>query len=268
MKTTLERDTTVRCADVVDKAGKERLYLIDGIRGAVIISMILYHACWDAVYLLGFEWKWFDSAFGYIWQQSICMSFIMISGYCINLSERPLRRGIIVFAAGIAVTAVTFLVIPEERIIFGVLTFIGCAMICFSGVKKTADRLESLPMLIISVLLFVFTKPVNYGCIGLMDKGLIELPEQLYHGWAATFLGFTPKEFFSSDYFSFFPWIFLFSAGFFIGRLTVGRVSDKRIMKLKIPFLSTAGRYSLYIYLAHQPVLYLAVLIIEYFRSI
>ncbi|MBQ9644441.1 MAG: DUF1624 domain-containing protein, partial [Lachnospiraceae bacterium] len=37
-----------------------RYHLLDGIRGITLISMILYHAAWDAVYLLGADWPWYQ----------------------------------------------------------------------------------------------------------------------------------------------------------------------------------------------------------------
>ena len=63
------------------KSGSERLALLDSLRGLTLISMILYHACWDAVYLLGANWPWYGSRAAYIWQQSICWTFIMLSGF-------------------------------------------------------------------------------------------------------------------------------------------------------------------------------------------
>ena len=58
----------------------------------------------------------------YIWQQSICWTFILLSGFCIPFSRRLLRRGLEVFGAGALVMLVTNLVLPEDRVIFGVLT--------------------------------------------------------------------------------------------------------------------------------------------------
>ena len=51
---------------------RRRLHLIDGIRGLTMISMILYHTAWDAVYLLDYPWRWYRSSGAFLWQQSIC----------------------------------------------------------------------------------------------------------------------------------------------------------------------------------------------------
>ena len=89
------------------KKASGRLALLDSLRGLTLISMILFHACWDAVYLLGANWPWYGSRAAYIWQQSICWTFIMLSGFCIPFSSKLLRRGLEVFGAGALVMAVT-----------------------------------------------------------------------------------------------------------------------------------------------------------------
>ncbi|MDE7404312.1 MAG: DUF1624 domain-containing protein, partial [Lachnospiraceae bacterium] len=65
-----------------------RYGVLDGIRGFVVISMILYHACWDLVYIFGKDWSWYRGRGAYIWQQSICWSFILLSGFCWSLGKK------------------------------------------------------------------------------------------------------------------------------------------------------------------------------------
>ena len=124
------------------KSGSGRLALLDSLRGLTLISMILFHACWDAVYLLGVNWPWYGSRAAYIWQQSICWTFIFLSGFCIPFSSKLLRRGLEVFGAGALVMAVTCLLLPEDRVVFGVLTLIGSCMLGQSGFRRTdSDRI-------------------------------------------------------------------------------------------------------------------------------
>ena len=123
----------------MEKSGKGRLALLDTLRGLTLISMILYHACWDAVFMLGEDWPWYGSRAGYIWQQSICWTFILLSGFCVPLSKRLLRRGLVVFGAGALVMLVTNIVLPEDRVIFGVLTLIGSCMLLMVPLRKWLD---------------------------------------------------------------------------------------------------------------------------------
>ncbi|MBO6265369.1 MAG: DUF1624 domain-containing protein [Acidaminococcaceae bacterium] len=36
-----------------------RYQLLDTLRGFSLVSMILFHACWDLVYLFGYDWPWY-----------------------------------------------------------------------------------------------------------------------------------------------------------------------------------------------------------------
>ena len=127
------------------KNENNRLALLDSLRGITLISMILYHACWDAVYILGMDWPWYRSRAGFVWQQSICWTFILLSGFCVPFSKRLLRRGLEVFSAGALVMLVTNLVLPEDRVIFGVLTLIGSCMLMMVPVRKAAETSATIP---------------------------------------------------------------------------------------------------------------------------
>lgn len=272
------------------KSGSERLALLDSLRGLTLISMILYHACWDAVYLLGANWPWYGSRAAYIWQQSICWTFIMLSGFCIPFSSKLLRRGLEVFGAGALVMAVTCLLLPEDRVVFGVLTLIGSCMLLMIPLRKilggdsraeaTADRTavrkasgvnRAAILFIVFAILFILFKDVNYGEIGTgmlhriipaILKLTIRIPEALYANLATAYLGFPPADFYSTDYFSLLPWSFLYLCGYELHWiLKAAGVLDAPILKKEIRPLAFMGRNSLVIYLLHQPVLYLFVLL-------
>ena len=40
----------------------------DTLRGLTLVSMIVYHACWDLVYLYRLDWDWHRSFWAYAWQ--------------------------------------------------------------------------------------------------------------------------------------------------------------------------------------------------------
>ena len=91
-----------------------RYRLLDELRGLDLISMMLYHGMWDVVFLFGVAQKWYTGRPGFVWQQSICWVFILLSGFCLPLGHHPFRRGAVVFGAGAMVTAVTLLFLPED----------------------------------------------------------------------------------------------------------------------------------------------------------
>ena len=81
------------------------------------------------MFLFGIWMDWYAGMPGRLWQQTICWVFILLSGFCAPFGRHMLRRGVTVFAAGALVTAVTLVFMPGERVIFGVLTFLGTAML-------------------------------------------------------------------------------------------------------------------------------------------
>ena len=64
------------------KSSSSRYALLDELRGLDLISMMLYHGMWDAVYLFGVVVPWYSAGQGRLWQQSICWVFILLSGFC------------------------------------------------------------------------------------------------------------------------------------------------------------------------------------------
>lgn len=111
------------------KAPAGRYALLDELRGLDLVSMMLYHACWDLVFLFDVNMRWYAGTPGRLWQQTICWVFILLSGFCAPFGRYMLRRGTVVFGAGAVVTLATLVFMPEGRVIFGVLTFLGAAML-------------------------------------------------------------------------------------------------------------------------------------------
>ena len=116
-----------------------RLETLDLVRGLTLVSMILYHWMWDFLYLSDTGSRmtalkdWYRGPGGFFWQQSICWTFILLSGFCVPFSRRIFRRGLEVTAAGLVVSAVTVFLMYDERVLCGVLSFLGAAMI-LSGI--------------------------------------------------------------------------------------------------------------------------------------
>lgn len=122
---------------------KERYVLLDSIRGITLLSMILYHGMFDLVEIYGLHIPWFVERPGYVWQQSICWIFILLSGFCWNLGKRHLKRGLVISAWGLLITGVTYAFMPSEKILFGILTFTGTAMLLLIPLSKVLERIPS-----------------------------------------------------------------------------------------------------------------------------
>ena len=237
--------------------GTRRFDSLDTIRGITLVSMIAYHASWVLVYLYGVDWPFYHSAGAYWWQQSICWTFILLSGFCWSFSRNPLKQGLIVSGGGLVVTVVTLLVSYDSRVIFGVLNLIGASILLMIPLKRYLEKIPSVVGFIAMFLLFAVTYGINNGYLGFFGVELVELPGMLYKNLVTAFLGFPDPWFFSTDYFSLFPWCFLYFTGYFLYRMwKQGILPNAKCLDKKIPILTWMGRHSLLIYMAHQPVIY------------
>lgn len=233
-----------------------RLAGLDTIRGITLLSMMLYHTCWDLVFLFGKKIPGYSGLGGYVWQQSICWTFILLAGFCWSLGSHHLKRGLIVFGSGILITFVTLLVMPESRVIFGVLTLIGSCMLLLIPMEKLLLKVRTEIGLAGSFLLFLLFRNVNTGYLGFENWNILKLPDGFYENLFTTYLGFPQKGFFSTDYFSLLPWFFLFLTGFYLYQLVQKNHMMEKLFSWRVPGFDVIGRHSLLIYLLHQPAVF------------
>lgn len=259
---------TERKDPMTEKTGKRvRYQILDELRGLVFLSMVLYHGMWDLVYMFGYEAQWYQETAGYIWQQSICWSFILLSGFCWTFGRKKYRHAGLVFGGGLLVTLVTCVFLPEDRVIFGVLTLLGTAAFVTTLLQPVLSRCRPVPGLVVSALLFVLTRNVNQGFLGFEGWRLLRLPEGWYQNLATTFFGFSPENFYSTDYFSLIPWLFLYLSGYFLYRCVLKRREAEKLLsfleKGRIPLLRWIGQHSLLLYLLHQPVIFVLLQLLQ-----
>lgn len=236
------------------KVSANRYALLDELRGLDLISMMSYHGLWDVVFLFGVQLPWYTGMPGHLWQQSICWVFILLSGFCLPMGHHPYKRGALVFGAGALVTAVTVFFMPEDVVLFGVLTLLGSAMVITALLEKALRKIPPAVGVVVSVALFGLTYHAQLGYLGFGD-GWVLLPRFLYQNLFTAYLGFYQEGFFSTDYFPLVPWLFLFWSGFFLYHL-IGRERMEPLRRSICPALGWLGRHSLVVYLLHQPVLY------------
>ena len=236
------------------KAPAGRYALLDELRGLDLISMMLFHICWDLVFLFDVNMRWYAGTPGRLWQQTICWVFILLSGFCAPFGRHMLRRGTVVFSAGAVVTLATLVFMPEGRVIFGVLTFLGTAMLLTGVLEPLLKKVMPAVGLAVSAVLFAVCYPVGLGWVGLGGWKLM-LPQSLYANYFTAFFGFYPDWFYSADYFGLLPWLFLFWVGYYLHK-AVGRRRMEPLRRPMCPALGWMGRHSLLLYLLHQPVIY------------
>ena len=223
---------------------------LDTLRGMTLVSMMVYHACWDLVYLFRQDWAWYRSFGAHLWQQSICWTFILLSGYCFHLGHHRLRRGLLSLGGGALVSAVSQ--VAGSPIHWGVLTLLGATALLTIPLDPLLRRLPARAGLAGSFCLFFLLREVNQGYLGFEGAALLTLPADWYQNSLTALLGFPGPDFFSADYFSLLPWLFLFWTGYFLYRLR----PEGEGRELRLPLVTTLGRHSLVAYLLHQPLIY------------
>lgn len=225
---------------------KQRIWELDVLRGICILGMVITHLIYDLAELYGLiDWQ-YPKAFLFIKDHGSIL-FVLISGICVTLGSRSVRRGIIVFACGMLCTLVTFgmelleLTGSGMTIWFGVLHCLGSCMLLWPLAKK-------LPTVLLAVLglALVIAGHLLFGVY------LVEYPYLIP-------LGIAPKWFISPDYFPLMPYFGYFLLGAVLGR-TLYRSKTSLLPGCNagtpvLRFLSLCGRYSLHIYLLHQPIL-------------
>lgn len=251
---------------------RRRILFLDLVRGLAVLNMIAYHLLYDLVYIFDVEIPWFSIRKCYMWEQLICFTFILVSGIAFRLSKEPWKNGIKLLVCAMMLTVVTGLVIPEEIIRFGILHFLGCAILLVWLVRPLLDKIHTHTGVMISLLLFGIIKNLPQGRLGIAGFWSVRLPERMYGNDYLYWLGFPTENFFSADYFPLLPWILLFIAGYFAGvwwirasewmdgcKVPCGNTAAYKILDASLGWV---GRKSLWIYMLHQPVIYGILLLI------
>ncbi len=236
-------------------AARERLHLIDALRGFALLAMLSYHLFYDIVVIFGGDYAAALSPPAVAWSRLAGVMFVLISGVSLNLSHHAVGRGVRLCLLAFVVTAVTYFAVPSQAVYFGVLGLLGASMIICQKLRPLLNRCNPFAGAAASLALFAVTFGVPKHYLGFFDVPVIRLPDALY-GWRAlSFLGFPDPGLRSSDYYPLIPWLFLFLCGYFLWRV-IRALNAERFFTIKIAPLCFLGRHTLIIYIIHQPLLY------------
>ena len=225
---------------------KKRIWELDALRGLCILGMVVVHFIYDLVELYGLV-KWdYPPLFTFV-QQWGGVLFLLISGICVTLGSRCIRRGALVFGCGLVVSAVTFGMyhfgFSGKGIIiyFGVLHCLGACMLLWPAFR----RLPHWALAVLGAVLVV---------VGLYLRAL---PGAAFP-WLMP-LGLPWEGFASSDYFPLLPYLGFFLLGSALGK-SVYRKKESLLPQVNtrnflIRFFLLCGKHSLWIYMLHQPIL-------------
>jgi uncharacterized membrane protein len=227
----------------------KRFWEIDLLRTVAIVMMITFHVLYLLNYFnihntgvpgvhYGFWW-WFPRVTG--------GTFIFTAGVSLTItysrSKRTsgfLLKGLKIFAWGMGITLLTWLIAPNEYVRFGILHFFGIAFI----LAPFFLRFRFINLILGAALMAL-------GTYLLEQRILVDFPWLLW-------LGLIPHGFSTLDYWPLLPWFGLFLVGMFFGkilypqgnrRLDIHEFSNPVTSALTLP-----GRHPLLIYLAQWPI--------------
>lgn len=231
-----------------------RLKEIDLLRALAIILMVAYHLAYDLKEYAGVNTN-YEGPFWHRVGTLSALLFIFLSGLCSGFSKNPLRRGFQIFGYGMGITLVTYVFIRATYIRFGILHFLGIAMILTPLLKLIPSRLLALLSLLSALIGFQAKKifvPVGYL-----------LP-----------LGLRSREFGSIDYYPLFPYLsvtilgILFYKYFFLEgqKPLFNKLQSLRFTGPYFRIVEGLSKNSLAVYLIHQPIVLAGIFMFQYYR--
>jgi uncharacterized membrane protein len=226
------------------KKDSARIGLLDALRGFAILLMVLFHIFFDLVTFFNLDFNIYQGPIFMIGRLAALL-FIGLSGYLTPIlynkyetaefAIKNLKRGGRLIGIGMFISAITYILFPANAIWFGILHFIGVAILIGPlFLKRPILYAIGIPAILILGTLFDMTETVTY----------LALP-----------LGLRPADFSSFDYYPLLPWLAVYLSGQLLSEI----LNNKEIQNLGIPGvfkpLSAIGRHSLMIYLIHQPLI-------------
>ncbi len=239
---------------------KNRINIIDEVRGVCIILVVVFHTFFSMTMVFGMTEFMDVFRIMMFWQPVLPAMFILLSGISFMLSRNNIKRGIILLIISTAITIILLIFMPSMVIWFGILHFLAVVNIVFGLLKKYVDNIPFVFGIITFAVLFLLTYNIHRGYIGIEGLISIKLPEVLYTSDLTAPLGFYSSSFRSADYCPLLPWTFMFLIGTLLGRY-VDKIPEA-LKKLHIKPLAFIGRHTLIIYIIHQPIIVGALYII------
>ncbi len=238
-----------------------RFWEVDLCRGLAIVLMVAVHIVFDLDYFHLYSLETYSQFWFYL-ARFIASIFILLVGLSLVLSysrarianseqrflKQIIKRGFKIFCYGLLVTLATYLLIGPGFIIFGILHFIGIAIIL------------SYPFLRLGFLNIIMS-------FFFITVGIVFQAQTVNFPWLL-WLGLSPHSFYTLDFFPILPWFGLVLVGIYLGN-TLYEGYERRFKLpdwsdfLPVKSLEIVGRNSLMIYFIHQPIIIIIFLIID-----
>jgi uncharacterized membrane protein len=230
----------------------KRIGFIDAARGLAVLMMVVYHIIFDLDYFGMMSIDLFSPPL-LIFQRIIGSSFLIIAGISMGISDKRegegntkhILRALKLGAVAALITIATWIYPHEGFITFGIIHLMALSALIGPGFFGFGKWNVPLGLAIL--------------IIGSIPPGLESDSPYLF--W----LGLPSPEYTALDYYPLLPWFGMVLIGIYAGRkFFPGGKSVTTLPKLPLQdALEAAGKNSLAIYLAHQPLIIAVLLLIQ-----
>ena len=231
--------------DMKGRPGR-RYFYIDVSRGIAIVMMIVFHFTYDLNHFNFVKVDFYHDSFWLNFRTLIVAFFLCLVGISLQLAtarglniRRYFFRLALLAGSAAMVSLGSYLMLPERVILFGVLHFIALA----------------------SVIGLLFRR--FYWINLLLGIGVIVLGNQFQYEWfnapAWHWIGLMTHKPNTFDYVPLVPWFGVVLVGMFLARMIenyglLGSAAQGGNIVTRL--LALGGRYSLLVYLLHQPIFF------------
>ena len=238
---------------------KTHFDILDVARGFAIFLMFIYHFSFDLNYYNFIQQDFYHSSFWLNSRIIIVTLFLTIMGISLHLAsyrglnkKRFLQRLLLLLFYSLLVSISSWIMYPKAMIFFGILHLISLSTVIgllFIGLGKFN--------LFLGLFLIIITQYIHHPVF-----------DQPWLVW----VGLSTKLPATVDYAPLFPWFGVILIGISLGKFITDLPKDSLIHCWKTQhaitkILALGGRYSLHIYMLHQPlflgILYIIALLVK-----
>lgn len=217
------------------KNTKNRIWELDFLRGIALILMIYFHIIYDLNELYNVNVS-YSSGINYFIGKFSAILFMLLSGISSWFSKSNVKRGLKVAGIAIILTIITHLYDPAFGIKFGILHLLGTCMLLSPLLIKLNKNL----LILLGSSVILLDRLIS----GINPLTNIFFPFGVYN-----------SSFSSSDYYPLIPWMGIFIYGLALGKMLYANKQSLLPFTPKDNIINIAGRHTLTVYLAHQPVI-------------